>query len=76
MKDINRFRWFLKKIMVVGQVIAGLSRILFNGSERMVRRSGTETRSTHRLQWGIVDNARKRDRGVDRMDDGVIRKHL
>jgi len=42
----------------------------------MVRRSGTETRSTHWLQWGIVDNARKRDRGVDRMDDGVNRKHL
>ena len=54
----------------MAEVIAGLSLILFNGSERMVRRSGTETRSTHRLQWGIVDNARKRDRGVDRMDEG------
>ena len=62
--------------MVVGSVTAGLSRIIFSGSERTVRRSGTETRSTHWLQWGIVDNARKRDRGVDRMEDGVIRKHL
>ena len=57
-------------------VKADLSRILFKGSERMVLRSRTETRPTHRLQWGIVDNARKRDRGIDRMDDGVIRKHL
>ncbi len=60
----------------MAKLIAGLSRILFNGSERMVRRSGTETRSTQWLQWGIVDNARKRDRGVDRMEDGVNRKHL
>ncbi len=62
--------------MVVGLVNSWPSQMIFNGSERMVHRSGTETRSTHRLQWGIVDNARKRDRGVDRMDDGVNRKHL
>ena len=57
-------------------VIADLSLILFSGSERTIRRSGTETRSIQWLQWGIVDNARKRDRGVDRMEDGVNRKHL
>ncbi len=62
--------------MVVGFINSGPSLIIFSGSERMVRRSGTETRSTHRLQWGIVDNARKRDRGICRMDDGMNRKHL
>jgi len=52
--------------VVVGRVKADRSLILFNGSERMVRRSRTGTRSTQWLQWGIVDNARKRDRGFDR----------
>ncbi len=49
---------------------------IFNGFERMVRHSGTETRSAHRLQWGIVDNERKLDPGNHRVDDGEIRKDL